>query len=167
MVAMSGTDETMALGLTAAAAARAPAKEKRQLPVLVPPPIRRRLALVLVPLLLVGAVALMGAALTSGGGAKAIAKTSPSASASVAPACCVVPQMVGLPLDIAIERLRAAGFRLGDAILQESTEADGVIISQSVPAGRSLERGSTVDLTWSKYVAPTPRGKKHKGHGGD
>ncbi|HEX8453075.1 MAG TPA: PASTA domain-containing protein [Longimicrobium sp.] len=61
-----------------------------------------------------------------------------------------VPEVVALPLAEAEERLRAAGFRLGNVSYDpESTEALGGVASQRPAAGDSLRRGGAVNVTVS------------------
>lgn len=154
----AGDDDTVVLGSSGR-----PVSDARR--AWLPDPARRALRLIVWPMLLLGIVAVAIAGATS----RSTLAPRPSSSASAPPACCLVPNLIGLPLDLGIERLRHAGFRLGDAILVDSTEPDGVIIDQSVRAGARLERNSTIDLTWSNQVEPTPtpshRGKGKRGHG--
>lgn len=61
-----------------------------------------------------------------------------------------VPSVVALPLGEAEERLRAAGFRLGNVSYDpESAEALGGVASQRPAAGDSLRRGGAVNVTVS------------------
>jgi beta-lactam-binding protein with PASTA domain len=61
-----------------------------------------------------------------------------------------VPSVLTLPVGEAVERLRAAGFRLGNVSYDPaSTEALGGIASQRPAAGDTLRRGGAVNVTVS------------------
>ncbi|MGI8492459.1 MAG: PASTA domain-containing protein, partial [Acidimicrobiales bacterium] len=67
-----------------------------------------------------------------------------------------VPNLVGLPRSQADANLRAAGLK-GSYTPQSVSDAsqNGMVISQSVPAGTALPPGSTVDVVVGAYAATT------------
>ncbi len=61
-----------------------------------------------------------------------------------------VPFLIGLPVADAQSLIETQGFVMGPTTIEEnSTEAPGIVISQSVPAGSQAAKGSTISLTVS------------------
>jgi len=68
-----------------------------------------------------------------------------------------VPNVVGLGLSFASSALNAVGLGLGNVtnhVESDNPALDGVVYSQSVPAGTIVNQGDTVDLVQNQYVVP-------------
>ena len=66
-----------------------------------------------------------------------------------------VPAVTGKTRNAAADELGAAGFET-KTVYEDSTEAEGTVIKQSVKAGTKAEYGSEVTITVAKPKAPTP-----------
>jgi serine/threonine-protein kinase len=67
-----------------------------------------------------------------------------------------VPSVVGLSYQGAADRLREAGFAIGDGggVSVDSESQDGLVQSQSTSAGTYVSPGSTITVTVGRYTAP-------------
>ncbi|MDK2832916.1 MAG: eukaryotic-like serine/threonine-protein kinase [Methanolobus sp.] len=64
-----------------------------------------------------------------------------------------VPNVVGMQMDVAVPRLKDAGFMQGDIVEKESDLPQGTVLSQ-IPSGFSLARpGEAVDLFVSRTIS--------------
>jgi serine/threonine-protein kinase len=66
-----------------------------------------------------------------------------------------VPSVVGQTIDDARAALEDAGLKLGKTSEQESSEAEGSIISQTPAAGERVDKGTAVDVIVAKTPSPT------------
>jgi resuscitation-promoting factor RpfB len=67
-------------------------------------------------------------------------------STRVEPAKVPVPDVAGLPIGQAIERLRATGLRIGAIMKRPSARSKGIVLVQKTRTGTRLGRGSSVSL---------------------
>ncbi len=67
-----------------------------------------------------------------------------------------VPSVVGLSYQGAADRLREAGFAIGDGggVSVDSESQDGLVQSQSTSAGTYVSPGATITVTIGRYTAP-------------
>lgn len=65
-----------------------------------------------------------------------------------------VPNLKGMTADEAKSALEKAGLSLGSVHEQESTEEAGTVISQTVPYGTEVAKGTSVGITIAKEAAP-------------
>lgn len=80
------------------------------------------------------------------------------------PACCTVPDLVGLDLPAAVLALDDAGLTVGDLEFEESDDHDiGTVIGQGTDSGSSASPGDAVDLT----ISEGDEKDKDKGEGDD
>jgi serine/threonine protein kinase/beta-lactam-binding protein with PASTA domain len=67
-----------------------------------------------------------------------------------------VPSVVGKTEDQARQLIQAAGFKVSK-VTDSTTKAEkGTVLQQSPDSGQTLDKGSTVTIVVSAYVAPTP-----------
>ncbi|MFN2613413.1 MAG: protein kinase [Actinomycetota bacterium] len=127
----------------------------------------RKVALILLPLLVLGLIAfLLVGSLRSSPAVKAQSPTTPSASARPV-TCCRVPSLKGLTIPRANNALKAAGLDMGNVTYVYSSAPNGTVVGQSPAATKTIARGEAVALVVSRGPAPppAPSPKHHKRHG--
>ena len=80
-----------------------------------------------------------------------------------------VPNLKGMTVEQATAALEKAGLSLGSVHEQESTETAGTVISQTVPYGTEVAKGTSVGITIAKEAATTddqPDDNNGGGNGG-
>ena len=68
-----------------------------------------------------------------------------------------VPDVIGKTADEAQKKLKKAGLKTGNLSYEYSSTEAGLIIAQSVEAGKEVDKHSTVDLTISSGAAPVQK----------
>jgi serine/threonine-protein kinase len=111
---------------------------------------RKKIAIwALVVVLFIGGAAIVGYALSGGGGGDP--KTNPSSSVQAVE----VPDVEGKRQSDAEDELKKAGLKVGSVEEEFSSDiAEGRVISTDPAAGESVERGSEITLTVSKGEKP-------------
>ena len=68
-----------------------------------------------------------------------------------------VPDVIGKSADDAQKKLKKAGLKTGNLSYEYSSTEAGLIIAQSVEAGKEVDKHSTIDLTISSGAAPVQK----------
>ena len=78
-----------------------------------------------------------------------------------------VPNLKGMTVEQATAALEKAGLSLGSVHEQESTETAGTVISQTVPYGTEVAKGTSVGITIAKEAATTDNQPDDNNGGGN
>lgn len=62
----------------------------------------------------------------------------------------IVPNVIGSTEETAVQKLKTEGFLVNVSYTENSSKSDGVVISQSITAGKTVKEGDTIDITVNK-----------------